>query len=175
MGQNGESPSGGACWTGCARWKRALNGNSLLWRTITPERFATAEPSADAGNGQPAERADVSPKTKKPKRSTARGEGRAKLVAALTLHHKYADGGCLNLEPIVSNELARQAKVVPSTASGFFNKVFNGGEKEGYARYRVYCRDAGRLADSLKALNGEFSPHDLYGRKPAGEDEPDEE
>jgi hypothetical protein len=28
---------------------------------------------------------------------------------------------------------------------------------------------AGRLADSLKALNGEFAPHELYGRRPAGE------
>jgi hypothetical protein len=107
---------------------------------------------------------------KKAKRSTERGESQAKLIAALTKHHRYADGGCLNLEPIGNNELARVVGVSPSTASTFFNSEF-----EGHAKYREVCRDAGRLADSLKALNGEFSPHDLYGRRPAGEDDRDDE
>jgi hypothetical protein len=62
------------------------------------------------------------------------------------------------------------AKVAPSSASQFFDREF-----QGYAKYRATCRDAGRLADSLKALNGEFSPHDLYGRRPAGEDDRDRE
>ena len=35
---------------------------------------------------------------KKPKRSTKRGEGQAKLIAALTKHHQYADGECLTLQ-----------------------------------------------------------------------------
>ena len=66
--------------------------------------------------------------------------------------------------------LATLAGVSPSTASAFFADKF-----QGYAKYRVVCRDAGRLADSLKALNGEFSPHDLYGRRPAGEDDREDE
>src|SRR5262249_42254295 len=104
------------------------------------------------------------------KRSTERGEGRAKLIAALTKHHQYADGGCLNLEPIGNNELARQADVSESTASAFFNDKFLG-----HTKYRTVCRDAGNLADSLKALNGEFSPHHLYGRRPPDEDGRDED
>jgi hypothetical protein len=104
------------------------------------------------------------------KRSTERGEGRAKLIAALTKHHQYADGGCLNLEPIGNNELARLARVSESTASAFFKSEF-----KGLGKYRAICRDAGRLADSLKALNNEFSPHDLYGRRPADEDDRDDD
>jgi hypothetical protein len=110
------------------------------------------------------------PTTPARKRSTERGEGRAKLIAVLTKHHKYADGGCLNQEPIGNNELAKAARVSRSTASAFFNDKF-----QGYAKYRAVCRDPGRLADSLKALNGEFSPHDLFGRQPAGEDDRDAE
>jgi hypothetical protein len=117
----------------------------------------------------------AAPATKRPKRSTQRSEGRAKLIAALTKHHRYADSGCLNLEPIGNNELARRAKVDPSTASAFFNREFNKGEKKGYSKYRVICRDPGCLAFSLKALNGEFAPHDLYGARPPGEDEPEAE
>ncbi len=111
------------------------------------------------------------PTPKKPKRSTARGEGRDKCIAVLTKHHEYADGGCLNMEPIGNNELARLAEVSPSTATAFFNNEFNGRNRRGYAKYRVICRDAGRLTDSLKALRGEFSPHELYGRRPPGEDD----
>jgi hypothetical protein len=134
------------------------------------------EPEAGGAMGQhepkPADDAQATPKAK---RSTERGEARVKLIAGLTKHHKYADGGCLNLEPIGNNELANLTGVSRSTASEFFNKEFNGGKKEGFAKYRVICRDAGRLADSLKALNGEFSPHELYGRRPPGEDERDDE
>jgi hypothetical protein len=105
-----------------------------------------------------------------PKRSTVRGEGRAKLIAALTKHHQYADGGCLNLQPIGNNELAMSVDVAPSTASAFFKDEF-----QGHAKYRAVCRGAGKLVDCLKALNGEFSPHDLYGRRPAGEDDRNDE
>jgi hypothetical protein len=104
------------------------------------------------------------------KRSTERGEGRAKLIAALTKHHKYAEGGCLNLEHIGNNDLAKAAGVSRSTASSFF---FN--EFEGHTKYRALCRDSGRLAAALKLLNNEFSPHDLYGRRPTGEDDRDDE
>jgi hypothetical protein len=107
------------------------------------------------------------PKTeKKPKQSTERGEGRAKLIAALTKHHQYANGGCLNPEPIGNNELAKAAGVSNSTASAFFNNEF-----EGHTKYKVLCRDSGQLAVALKVLNGDVSPHHLYGRRPANEDD----
>jgi hypothetical protein len=112
----------------------------------------------------------ASPAEPPTKRSTERSEGRAKLIAALTKHHQYADGGCLNSEPIGNNKLATAAGVSQSTASAFFNREF-----EGHSKYRTVCRDAGRLAVSLKMLNGEFSPHDLYGRRPTGEDDRDDE
>jgi hypothetical protein len=106
---------------------------------------------------------------KKPKRSTARGEGRAKLIAALTAHHQYKDGGCLNTGQIGVNELARQAEVAPSTASAFFEKEF-----KGHDRYRALCvRCASELAAALKLLNDEYSPHHLYGANPPGEREGD--
>ena len=55
-----------------------------------------------------------------PPRQSRRTSGRAKLIAALTKHHQYAEGGCLNLEPIGNNELAKGAVVSRSTASEFF-------------------------------------------------------
>jgi len=94
----------------------------------------------------------------RPKRSTERGEGRVKLIAALTKFHKYADGSCLNLEPIGNNELAKAAHVSPSTASAFFNDKFGG-----HTKYKAICRDPGALAVVLKLLNNEFAPHHLYG------------
>jgi hypothetical protein len=112
----------------------------------------------------------VNPAGRTPKRSTERGEGRAKLIAALTKHHRYADGGCLNLEPIGNNELAKAAGVSTSTASTFFTNEFGG-----HTRYKALYRDSGRLVAALKLLNNEFSPHDLYGRRPAGEDDRDDE
>jgi hypothetical protein len=102
----------------------------------------------------------------RPKRSTEKGEGRALLIAALTKHHKYADGGCLNLEPIGNNELARQAEVANSTASSFFTKEF-----QGHIKYRAMCQDAERLVGAMKLLNEEFSPFHLYGARPPGEDD----
>jgi hypothetical protein len=113
---------------------------------------------------------EQSDRRKKAKRSTERGEGRAKLIAALTKHHKYADGGCLNLVPVGNNELARMAKVDQATASAFFKKEFKGHDK-----YRATCADAARLAAALKLLNGEYAPHHLYGAKPPEEDERNEE
>jgi len=93
------------------------------------------------------------------KRSTERGEGRAKLIAALTKHHQYADGGCLNLDPVGNNQLALLAGVAKRTASAFFRKEF-----QGHARYKALCRDASGLVAALKFLNGEYAPHLLYGR-----------
>ena len=106
----------------------------------------------------------------KPKRSTQKGDARAKLVAALTKWHNYADGGCLNQEPIGVNQLARAADVASSTASTFFDKEFKGHDK-----YTALCRDASGLVAALKLLNGEFAPHDLYGGRPPNEDDRDDE
>jgi hypothetical protein len=94
----------------------------------------------------------------KPKRSTERAEGRAKLIAALTKHHQYADGGCLNLEPIGNNELAKAAGVSASTASAFFSDKF-----QGHTKYKALCRDASTLVAALKLLNNEFAPYLLLG------------
>jgi|GEM_PF-1604648 hypothetical protein len=95
------------------------------------------------------------------KRSTKRGDGREKLISALTKHHKYADGSCLNQEPIGNNELAKLANVSKSTASEFFRKAFGGTEK-----YRAACSKLDLLIPALKLLNNEFSPHLLFGDNP---------
>ncbi len=100
------------------------------------------------------------------KQSTGKGEGRTKLIAALTKHHQYANGGCLNLEPIGNNELARMADVSISTASEFFTKEF-----KGYTKYRASCGNASGLVAAIKLLNQEFSPHYLFGTKPPSENE----
>jgi len=105
-----------------------------------------------------------------PKRSTERGEGRAKLIAALTKHHQYADGGCLNLEPIGNNELAKAAGVSPSTASAFFNDKF-----QGHTKYKAICRDTGKLVAALKLLNDEFTPYYLLGAASSDLAAPEEE
>ena len=112
---------------------------------------------------------------KRQKRSTKRGEASDKIIAALTKHHEYENGGCLNQEPIGVRPLALMADVDPSTVTDFFNRKFDNGGKEGRAKYRAICRDSGRLADSIRALRGEFAPHDLYGRRPSGEDDRDDE
>ena len=131
-----------------------------------PDEF---DPAADIGEGKAADPASDSLIQTKTKRSTERGEGRAKLVAALTKHHKYADGSCLNLEYIGNNELARLADVSESTASEFFKKQFGG-----HSKYRAICTDAKNLVTALKLLNQEFAPHHLFGAKPPGESEDEE-
>lgn len=154
--------------------------------TISPPAHTTAKsaggafasspiPPIDAvedGPHGPHESPTVTSNAKR-KRSTEKGEGRMKLIAVLTKHHKYADGGCLNLEPIGSNELARAAGVAPSTASAFFDKEFlaKGDDGGGHAKYKVLCCDPRWLTFALKVLNNEFSPHDLYGRSPPSEKE----
>ncbi|MBX7168602.1 MAG: hypothetical protein K1X74_19860, partial [Pirellulales bacterium] len=110
------------------------------------------------------------PASRKSKRSTERGEGRTKLIAALTKHHNYAEDGCLNLEPIGNNALARLAKVDQATASAFFKKQF-----QGHRKYKAICTNNETLVAALKLLNGEFTPHLLYGGRPPDEDERTEE
>jgi len=108
---------------------------------------------------------------KKPKRSTERGEGQAKLIAALTKHHEYADGSCLNTAYIGNNELALLANVSNSTASEFFKKEFGG-----HTKYKnVYCSDIHLLTAALKKLNDEYVVDDLFGGSPPGEDDRDDD
>jgi len=109
------------------------------------------------------------------KRSTVKGEARAKIIAALTEHHKYQDGGCPNLEPIGVRELARKADVAGSSVTDFFNSEFNNGDKGGHKKYIRVCQKPSDLAASLKLLNGEISPHHLFGRNPPGEGARDDE
>ena len=129
-----------------------------------------ADTNGEVSQAEPAEATSKTTTPTKAKRSTEKGEGQAKLIAALTKHHKYADGSCLNLEPVGNNELARLAEVSESTASAFFNKQFGG-----HTKYRAICSDATRLIAALKLLNQEFSPHHLFGAKPPGEDEREDE
>ena len=107
------------------------------------------------------------------KESTCKGDAKAKIIAALTLHHEYQDGSCLNQEPIGVRELNRQANVSASTVSAFFNKKYGKGEgrkkKDGHKRYCNMCRDTSKLIMSLKMLNDEYSPSLLYGDNPPGE------
>lgn len=105
-----------------------------------------------------------------PKRSTAKNEARLKIVAALLKHHEYDDGSCLNLEPIGNNALARLADVGRGTVSDFISDKFGSRDL-----YRAKCRDAGSLAISLKMLNNDLSPVDLYGRTPPGEFQRDDD
>ena len=129
-----------------------------------------ADTKANADSSQATETVSDSLPPKKPKRSTTKGEAEAKLVAALTMHHKYADGVCLNQEPIACNELARLADVSVSTASVFFRKYFNG-----HTKYRAICGDITQLVFTLKLQNQEVVSHHLFGAKPPGEDGHDNE
>ena len=107
---------------------------------------------------------DDLPNRRKPKRSTEKGDARTKLIAALTLHHQYSDGSCLNWTPIGNNELARKADVDKSTASVFFGNSF-----KGHRKYAAACRHKANLLNALKMLNDEFPPWLLYGSTPPGE------
>ena len=135
-----------------------------------PDAPAKQEGQGAVDSSQQAGAPGATSPARKAKRSTERGEGRVKLIAALTKHHKYADGSCLNLEPIANNELARRAKVSNSTASEFLDKEF-----KGHTKYRGVCGDTKRLIPALKLLNQEFSPFHLYGNNPPGEGGRDDE
>lgn len=104
---------------------------------------------------------------RKPKRSVKKGEARVKIIAGLTKHHQYADGGCLNQEPITVREFAKEIGVAPDSVSQFFKKEF--GEERGYAGYRAACRNVANLGQWLKLHNADYSTHPLFGRTPPGE------
>ncbi|MCK6454938.1 MAG: hypothetical protein L6Q92_00200 [Phycisphaerae bacterium] len=151
------------------QYARPAHPDQLKPENIVRVCHAAADALAGPQAASAGDESDDSSPTKA-KRSTERGEGRAKLIAALTKHHRYADGSCLNLDPIGNNELARLADVDQATASAFFKQQFNG-----HGKYKAACADAAQLAAALKLLNGEFAPHILFGAKPPGEGERDEE
>jgi hypothetical protein len=94
----------------------------------------------------------------KHKRSTTKGEARAKLIAAITLHHNYDNGSVLNTEPIGVKALAKEAGVAPASASRFFAKEF-----KGHKKYDAMCSDPSTLVGALRLLRGEMSPHVMLG------------
>jgi hypothetical protein len=91
----------------------------------TQEPHATEQPTSQA---------------KKPKRSTKRGDARAKIIAGLTAHHEYQEGGCGNLAAIGVRELAGEIGVSPDSVTRFFKKEF--GEERGHTGYQAACRNA---------------------------------
>jgi hypothetical protein len=131
-------------------------------------------PAPDARSVTTPAAARVATRAKKAKRSTERGEGRAKLIAALTKHHRYANGSCMNDTAIGNNELAAEAEVSGSTASAFFNDEFGG-----HAKYRSCCLKPGQLVGVLRILNNEITPRHILGDRcseipaPAEEREPE--
>ena len=154
----------------------------------TPAEAATteaAEPGPDGTTrptGAAAGRSSEPPAEKAPreggrdgsKPDSRRRTRRDEIIGALTKHHAYDEGGCGNLDPIGVRDLAEAVGCSPSTVTEFFDREFGGDDRmSGHSKYQVVCRNGGRLADSLKALRGEFAPHDLYGRRPAGEGDRD--
>lgn len=109
-------------------------------------------------------------KQAKTKASTAKGDARVRIIAALTKHHRYSDGRVLNLEPVNNNELARRAKVDKATASAFFKSQF-----KGHAEYKVRCRDENLLLAFLKMLNKDFAPFHLYANAPQAKDDDEDD
>ena len=96
----------------------------------------------------------------RPKKSATNGDARSKLIAALTVHHKYADDSCMNFSPIGNNALARLAEVSNSTASEFLKKQFGG-----LNDYKKACGTSKTLISSLKLLNQEFAPRNILSLK----------
>jgi hypothetical protein len=96
-----------------------------------------------------------------PRKKGDLSDSREKLVAALTKHHRYAEGGCLELEPIGVNALARLAGTSRATACRFFAQQFRG-----HKGYRTACRDPGTLGAALRLLNRDFPPHILLRGSP---------
>lgn len=95
----------------------------------------------------------------RPERSDRASDTRHLLAAALTKHHEYADGSCLNYEPLGVRELSAMFGGSPSvgTVSNFFKAQFGG-----HKNYKIACIDRAKLVHSLKILNDELTPRILY-------------
>ena len=113
----------------------------------------------------------------KAKKGKQNSVAREKLISALTKWHKYADGSCLNYDPVGCKELAGLAEVSPGSASNFFKSQF--GDENAHAKYQALCGKGSenKLFAFLKNLNREFTPERLYGSAPiekGGKDHDDE-
>lgn len=136
-GERRQTPGDRALWKFEDRPKTAADGP--VEAAHTPA-VRTPEPAPDTGN--------------KSAQRTRRGGAEIKLIAALTKHHQYSDGSCLNSEPITNKKLAALAGVAESTVSAFMKKQFKG-------QYEMLCRNTSLLISGLKLLNREYSPHVL--------------
>jgi len=94
-------------------------------------------------------------KTSKKKRTTDgdKADTSQKCVAGLVLHHRYDRDEELNLEPVKVNAFASTVGVSPAMVSTFFQKKFGG-----HAKYRMVCKNAVTLENSLKLLCGDVTP-----------------
>jgi hypothetical protein len=158
---NKEGPFAGITRTEKRRNLDQLARRILTWLRAIQEPIQRLEQERTSRMTAAQEPPTRSPKAK---RSTEKGEGRAKLIAGLTKHHQYANGGCLNFEHIGNNKLAGLAKVDRATASAFFKKEFGS-----HLKYRAACNHGVRLAMALKLLNGEVRARSLFGANPPGE------
>jgi len=150
------------CCSAPAQWKQQVR--SVMEASLRSEeddyasvRRGLVELQKLLGGGSGTENGDVVRK----KKSTQPGEAREKLIAALTLHHRYADGGILNSEPISNRALASKAGVAVSSVTNFMNWAFDKGQKGGRNRYLAACRDCARLSAHLRRLNGEMPDYHL--------------
>lgn len=124
---------------------------------------------ADLAGAKSAASTALPPVNKKPKRSTERGDAEVKIIAALTQHHRYQvfnlpgerSSSLLHQEPTGCNALARKARVSKSSVSRFFKKWF-----KGHRKYRRVCKDFNSLISSLKMLNRDWCPWNLYDKEP---------
>jgi len=90
--------------------------------------------------------------TKRTERGKA-ADSDEKIIAALRLHHKYENDGCLNTEPATNTELAELVGVHKGTVTRFLNRKFGG--RKAYLRS---CHSPAELVFKLKLLFGEVSP-----------------
>jgi hypothetical protein len=98
--------------------------------------------------------------------STTKGGARERIIAAFTLHHQYADGGCLNWEPIDARELQRKAGLTSATSvSRFFKDEFL--SHDSYKRACVKNQQG--VLTVLMKLNNELPTSRLFARTPPGE------
>ncbi len=97
-------------------------------------------------------------KPPKPKASRPPADSKTILVSALTKHHRYADGSCLNQEPIGCNALAKSVGLSGGLASRFFKRYF-----KSHRDYERICASSESLIAALKLLNDEYTPGVLLG------------
>jgi hypothetical protein len=138
-------------------FRPSINRFLVSWNATVPVKEDLT--ALELTEAQPAEQTSANDQPTirwRKKRSTSNGDAEAKIISALTAHHKYANGSCENWEPIGSNELARQAMVGKATVSRFFEKQF------GRGKYLAACADKTRLIHSLRMLNGELTPKILF-------------